>query len=223
MNRRMVVAVGVVALLLIGGITWWLGSPLFLDRTVHEVFPTIDDMSDEAMVDAMTDEARMDVDPAELAANPDMLMTMTEEELMAVADEVMEAAAAMPTTEVMDMMPEADEPILLLTGMFTGEDEFHRGSGNATLYQLPDGSYLLRFEDFEVINGPDLHVFLSTVTDPSSHDEVVNMGGLNLGRLKGNIGDQNYTISAGTDVNQFKSVVIYCLAFQHFFATAPLN
>jgi hypothetical protein len=45
---------------------------------------------------------------------------------------------------------------------------------------------------------------------------------LDLGSLKGNLGNQNYDIPAGTDINQFKSVVIYCLPFHVVFSTADL-
>jgi hypothetical protein len=55
-------------------------------------------------------------------------------------------------------------------------------------------------------------------TDPASLDTY-----LDLGSLKGNLGDQNYTIPDGIHVTQYKSVIIYCLPFQVIFATATLQ
>ncbi|MBE7556836.1 MAG: DM13 domain-containing protein [Anaerolineales bacterium] len=122
-------------------------------------------------------------------------------------------------------MPEAvanKEPVLVLAGQFKDGDSFHKGSGQAALYQLPDGLHVLRFEDFAATNGPDLHVILSSHPAPTSSDEVMQ-GHLDLGSLKGNIGSQNYALPAGTDVSQFKSVIIYCQPFRVIFATAALS
>jgi hypothetical protein len=44
-----------------------------------------------------------------------------------------------------------------------------------------------------------------------------------LGSLKGNKGDQNYEIPAGTDLNKFTAVSIYCERFSANFGTAPLE
>ena len=52
-------------------------------------------------------------------------------------------------------------PVKLKAGQFQDIDSFHKGSGDATIYRGPDGSHLLRLENFEVTNGPDLHVILS--------------------------------------------------------------
>ncbi len=47
-------------------------------------------------------------------------------------------------------------------------------------------------------NGPDLRVVLTPHSDPSGHGDVTQDGHVNLGKLKGNIGDQNYPIPEGT-------------------------
>ena len=81
-------------------------------------------------------------------------------------------------------------------------------NGLATIYQLADGGRVLRFEDFNVLNGPELHVWLvgenpvpNTVgTEPDVYYD--------LGNLKGNIGDQNYEIPEGLDLSEYNSVVI---------------
>jgi len=54
-------------------------------------------------------------------------------------------------------------------------------------------------------------------------DDVIADAGINLGRLKGNIGDQNYAIPAGTDLSTFKSVLIWCKRFNTGFGVASLT
>ena len=49
----------------------------------------------------------------------------------------------------------------LKTGSFRDADRAHKGSGQATIYRGPDGSHVLRLEDLNVTNGPDLHVILT--------------------------------------------------------------
>ena len=45
---------------------------------------------------------------------------------------------------------------------------------------------------------------------------------IDVGALKGNIGNQNYEIADGTDIAAFNSVVIYCVPFHVVFSTATL-
>ncbi len=129
-------------------------------------------------------------------------------------------AAGEPDATVDEDMP-ASAPTALVSGEFEDFDNFHNGSGTATIYQLEDGSLVLRLEGFEVTNGPDLHVLLVPNPDPKGRDDVT--GYLDLGSLKGNIGDQNYEIPAGTDIGDFGSVVIYCEPFHVIFSVADLG
>lgn len=99
----------------------------------------------------------------------------------------------------------------------------HAGSGQAIVYQLADGSRILRLQDFSVDNGPDLYVYLVPVNPVPDAVGSEIPGSVNLGRLKGNLGDQNYDIPADLDLSQFQSVVIWCQAFRVPFSAAPLN
>ena len=112
--------------------------------------------------------------------------------------------------------------VIVLEGEFAGADSFHQGSGSARVYALADGSHVLRFEGFEVTNGPDLHVLLSGHPNPASREEVMQSY-IDLGKLKGNLGDQNYELPAGTNVAGYQSVVIYCQPFHVLFASASLS
>jgi hypothetical protein len=57
--------------------------------------------------------------------------------------------------------------------------------------------------------------------NPESSDDLE--GYVDLGSLKGNIGDQNYEIPADVDASQFGSVVIYCVPVHVLFSIAPLG
>jgi hypothetical protein len=98
----------------------------------------------------------------------------------------------------------------------------HHTSGTALLYALPDGSHVLRLENLETSNGPDLRVYLSP-SAPQAPNDQLNDSALNLAHLKGNRGDQNYEIAAGVDVSPYKSVVIWCKRFSYAFGTASLG
>ncbi len=199
-----------ITFLVVMAVAWYLISPLFIDRQVSEAFPTLSRMPTKtprveptqvAILEATADSG---FDSAEATAA--MQLAMTE----------------VPDASVEDM-PENDgaEMIVLVSGSFY--DIAHEGQGTATIYQLADGSRVLRFENFEVLNGPDLHVYLttqSTIPD-GGFDKLA--GEVDLGALKGNIGDQNYTIPEGLDLDQIRSVVIWCVPFRVAFNAAPLN
>jgi hypothetical protein len=103
------------------------------------------------------------------------------------------------------------------SGLFTGADDFHFGRGTATLIETAPGSWIVRFEDFSVRNGPDLFVYLSP--DPKGYAK----GAVELGRLKATDGEFNTKVPSGTDVAELSSVVIWCKQFAVQFAVAPLT
>jgi hypothetical protein len=94
-------------------------------------------------------------------------------------------------------------------------DGFHKAQGVAKVINLADGKTFLRLENLKTTNGPDLYVYLSTGKDVS---DIVN-----LGRLKGNIGNQNYEIPTGTDLAKYNTVLIWCKAFSTLFGSAKLS
>jgi hypothetical protein len=98
----------------------------------------------------------------------------------------------------------------------------HETSGQASIVQLEDGRRFLRFENLTTSNGPDLRVYLSEV--PASDDwYAYGERFVDLGPLKGNLGNQNYIIPSGTGLARYKSAVIWCRRFTVGFGVAPLN
>ncbi|HST12912.1 MAG TPA: DM13 domain-containing protein, partial [Terriglobales bacterium] len=110
---------------------------------------------------------------------------------------------------------------VLASGSF--HDVAHKGAGQATIYQLAGGKRVLRFTNFETSNGPDVRVYLVASTDASDSDTVKKAGFVELGALKGNIGDQNYEVTSDLDLSKYRAVTIWCRRFGVNFATAPLS
>ena len=216
--------VAIVALFL----AWSLASPLFTNVTVEEEFPfalnaTVPEgmertdvemvMAGMAMVDAPVMEEAM---PSGLSITAGTMLGSG----MDVASMGVDGGAA-----VMEGMMAAatGEVTQVTTGAFKDADAFHRGSGQAIIFTAPGGGHLLRLENLDVTNGPALHVILSPHEDPTRGNEVKLPGYADLGPLKGNRGNQNYTIPADVDVSAIKSVVIYCKPFSVVFSVATLG
>ena len=192
-GRTFYFILGVVIAVPVAVFAYWLLAPLFITNTVNEDFP--------------------------LTANAEIPEGMERSE----AEMVMTSMRKMEDN-VEESMPAAQgSPVLVKSGEFRDGDNLHTGSGQALVYDLPDGSTVLRFENFRVTNGPDLRVVLTTVADPGNSGDVHAPGSIELDKLKGNVGNQNYHIPSDADVSAYKSVVIYCKPFRVVFAVAPLS
>ena len=200
MLRYILVGLGILLVIPLAWFAWWLLSPLFITTEVTEAFP----LASRAVVPSN--------------------MTMAE------VEEAM-AAAAKLERPVDEGMPDSSgsagsqaQPQAGLTGQFRGADSFHKGSGTATVYDLgSEGGHILRLEDFRVTNGPDLRVLLANSADPGSHSDLEDAGYVELGKLKGNVGSQNYVIPASISLADVQSVVIYCNPFRVVFSVASLE
>jgi len=112
-------------------------------------------------------------------------------------------------------------PMIVLSGRF--HSVAHETRGTASVHDLGGGNRVLRLTDFATSNGPDVRVYLIAARDASDNATVTKSGYLELGKLKGNEGDQNYDIPAGTDLTKYHAVTIWCYRFNVNFATAPLT
>jgi hypothetical protein len=121
----------------------------------------------------------------------------------------------------------ADEPagpVVLSSGTFISHE--HATTGTVQILQLADGSRVLRIEDLDTSNGPDLKVWLTDapVIEGTAGWGVFDDGAwVDLGRLKGNQGSQNYAIPPGTDLGALTSVSIWCQRFAVSFGAAQLS
>ena len=106
-------------------------------------------------------------------------------------------------------------PAELASGKVSGADG-HAASGKATLIAEGDGDRVLTLTDFDVDPGPDVDVYLSASTD--GVDDAIN-----LGSLKGEVGNQQYSVPKGVDLSRYDDLVLWCIPFTTRIATAELR
>ncbi len=193
--NRIVIAGIAVAIAIVGGA---LASPLFYDTEVNEELP----VPPEGTAKDITLEkfASMDEDSRVILVD-----TMSDEQ----KEKIMESAK-LPST-VSEEMDEA-WTITPKSGQFDGLAG-HRAGGDALVLDVGGDAYL-RFENFEVTNGPDLRVYVTQGGD-------VNQG-IQLAKLKGSVGSQNYPLG-DIDTDVYDTVVIYCQPFGVYFGEAVLT
>jgi hypothetical protein len=112
----------------------------------------------------------------------------------------------------------------LATGTFVSHE--HDTTGTVEILGLGGGRRTLRITGLDTSNGPDLHVWLSDAMVKAGSDgwRVFDDGRfLELGKLKGNRGNQNYEIPASADLSGYRSVTIWCDRFNVSFGAATLR
>jgi hypothetical protein len=204
MNKIILIAV-IVGIAAVGG---FLASPLFYETVVDEPLPIALDKIEQGL----TLEKFSDMDEQQR-------QTLVEKMPQKLKEMIMEESATLQTTvsEEMNDMINKDSPIqaaveITKTGEFEGLAG-HKAKGIAKIIQANDMTFL-RFEEFEVTNGPDLRVYITP--NGNVHD------GIHLEKLKGSRGDQNYLLE-DIDIQVYNTVVIYCQPFGVYFAQAELN
>jgi hypothetical protein len=123
--------------------------------------------------------------------------------------------------EAMPAAQSSSSPQPLASGQFYSI--LHPTAGTATIYQMGDGSRVLRFTDFSTSNGPDVHVYMVAADDAKDAAAVEKAGFIDLGVIKGNIGDQNYTFGNDLDLAKYRAVSIWCKRFSVNFGAAALR
>ena len=99
----------------------------------------------------------------------------------------------------------------------------HPTSGIATIYRVGDRTRVLRFTNFITSNGPDVHVYMVAADDAKDVATVEKAGFIDLGVIKGNIGDQNYALADDLDLAKYRAVSIWCKRFSVNFGAAALR
>lgn len=177
-------------LVIVAPLGWYLASPLVLSTTIDEPAPSVAALPSPPRASPST--TAQSASPASPVAGP--------------------TATPLPTPT-----PAPTPSPIELAGAFSGADDFHFGRGTARLIETSPGTFVVRLEDFEVRNGPDLFVYLSP--DAEGYAD----GALELARLKADKGNQNYSVPPGFDPAGAASVVIWCRQFSVQFAVAPLG
>lgn len=118
-------------------------------------------------------------------------------------------------TQTENVVNTSDQVIEIKKGSFTGFDKIHTGSGTARIVSVEGKNYIRFEDDFNVNNGPDLYVGLGK--------DGSYIKGSELGKLKGNIGSQNYELPENIDPKNVEEVWVWCKAFSVPFTKAILN
>jgi hypothetical protein len=209
MSSRKAIIIGIIVAAVAIPLGIYTALPLFVNTEINEPVPTVsngnnDTVNMQQFKDFMEMSEEERIERGQQMSNKER-------------DMIMKAAAQINGTTVNEKMTTIGEAIsTVYAGTFVGvNDGIHNAEGQATVINLSDGNNFLRLEDFRSTNGPDLYVYLST--DKSNSDFI------NLGMLKGNIGDQNYKIPEGTDLSKYDTALIWCQAFSVLFGSAELR
>jgi len=194
-----VIAIGVVVLAI------GLVSPMFYDVQVDEPLPVALNNIEAGLTfekfSSMDDDTRQKV----IVNMPDKVKDMVMEKAETIENIVSE--------DMNDMMDSSETSVeIIKSGSFDGLAG-HFAEGTAKIILVGDTTYL-RFEDFQVTNGPDLRVYLTSDGDVNN--------GIHLDKLKGSKGDQNYLLE-NIDVDTYDTVVVYCQPFGVYFGQSELS
>jgi hypothetical protein len=168
---------------------------------------------DKLFVDDAVDESLADAFPVAATSEPAPTTTTTTTTQPPASDSETTTTTSTTTTAA----PEPTGPLVVADGGFYGID--HSASGTAAVYEQ-DGAYVLRFEDdTDIQNGPDLYVW---VLENASYDGGNPGEYIDLGKIKGNVGGQNYELPSEFDPDLHQFVLIWCKRFSVPFAASPL-
>ena len=178
---------------------------LFIDDKVDEAGPVFD--SGVAAVAA----------PVEPTSTEPVEPAPTEDPVESTPTDPVEPA---PVEEPVVTEAPAPQIVTLASGDFIPRGRY---SGEGTAVVLNDGTdqRFVRFENFSTDNGPDLRVYL-TASDANGDSGAFDDDFVDLGVLKGNIGDQNYEIPPDVDLSVYDTVVVWCVRFSTPFTAADL-
>lgn len=186
-------------------------SPLFINTEINEPLPSLSSESSIGFEKfmAMTEEEKINAAKNMTVEEKDMIMRTAAQQDTTINE-------TMTSTMDSSKNTEQNENKNILVGDFMGvNDGIHNAEGKAKILTLSDGSQIIRLEDFRSTNGPDVHLYLSTNKQASDF--------IDLGRLKANIGNQNYQIPVNTDYNKYNYVLIWCQPFSVLFGSAQLS
>jgi hypothetical protein len=196
--RVLVVGVPLIA------VTWWLISPFFIDDVVDDDFATsisaaAEGTGDPAATTVVPPATKPVPDPSSPAAPPPV-------------------DPAPPSTATTVAPPPSDEPVLRGSGTIRGLAG-HRGTGDAGIFALADGTNALRLENLDIQNGPNLQLYVVRGADQR---EPIG-GSLHLGALRGNVGNLTYAIPNAYEIAPGDwTVLVWCEAFSVEFVAATL-
>jgi Electron transfer DM13 len=201
MNKKIKIAIGGIIAVIAIAIATYTISPLFINTSIDEPLPDTSPKVGFEEFMKLSEDERATIGKDMTQEEKDNIMKVFAQENSTINDEM-----AIPKNQTNNM---------LAGNLIDAGDGFHMASGQVKVLQIPDGTQILRFENLDVTNGPDLYVYLAT--DTTAKDFV------SLGRLKGNMGNQNYPIPENIDFEKYNKVLIWCQAFSTLFGSSKLS
>jgi hypothetical protein len=221
---KKLIVLPVIAVIAVAGAYY--ASPLFINTTVDESLPTSVISKNAAVVEKEVKQKSGESSAMmeKGSEKSDVMTTGDAGEREAMMENEVKQDHVMMEKEMKEQEitnEKESEPTISLSGNFVGAgDGIHNAEGIGKVITINDGQTdhrILRLESFRSTNGPDLYVYLSK--DPRSISE----GFVNLGRLKGNIGNLNYHIPDDVNLSEYGYVLIWCKQFSVLFGYAHLQ
>lgn len=201
MNKKIKIAIGGIITVIAIAIATYTISPLFINTSIDEPLPDTSPKVGFEEFMKLSEDERATIGKDMTQEEKDNIMKVFAQENSTINDEM--------------AIPENQTNNMLAGNLIDAGDGFHMASGQVKVLQIPDETQILRFENLDVTNGPDLYVYLAT--DTTAKDFV------SLGRLKGNMGNQNYPIPENIDFEKYNKVLIWCQAFSTLFGSSKLS
>ena len=201
MNKKIKIAIGGIITVIAIAIATYTISPLFINTSIDEPLPDTSPKVGFEEFMKLSEDERATIGKDMTQEEKDNIMKVFAQENSTINDEM--------------AIPENQTNNMLAGNLIDAGDGFHMASGQVKVLQIPDGTQILRVENLDVTNGPDLYVYLAT--DTTAKDFV------SLGRLKGNMGNQNYPIPENIDFEKYNKVLIWCQAFSTLFGSSKLS
>lgn len=126
-----------------------------------------------------------------------------------------ETVSGVANISVMDRAPENKQQ----TGAGVFTSYAHDLSGKASLFCGDDDNKAIRLEDFNMLAGPDVYVFISKSNNYSKAN-VIEVAKLNSGYLDSDI---NFDFKSQSFTADYKFVLVYCVQYNSLFGYAELE
>ena len=126
-----------------------------------------------------------------------------------------ETVSGGPNSLIMDMAPENKKQ----TGAGAFTSYAHDLSGKASLFCGDGDNKAIRLEDFNMLAGPDVYVFISKSNNYSKAN-VIEVAKLTSGYMDSDI---NFDFKSQSFNSEYKFVLVYCVQYNSLFGYAELE
>ena len=132
-------------------------------------------------------------------------------------------AAALFAPVALLALPAKSDELVKQGRFYDGPYASHKVSGEARLVRTQDGSYELRLTGFVSDEGPDVYIILSTAERPTEDAHIKKSEWIPLGKRTALTGDQSYPVPERLDLDEIRSVGVWCKRFSVLFGAAALE